>query len=67
MKKSQFIMKNVAERDKMNLSSNENAKIFRLKFLVTSFIMSLTKKEISHINIGKVVTSNTEFNSEVIT
>ena len=67
MKKSQFIMKNVAERDKMTLSSNENANIFRLIFLVTSFIMSLTKKEVSHVYIGKVVMSNTEFKSEVVT
>ena len=55
MKNSQFMMKNAAQRDHMTLLSNENANDFRFILLVTSFIMSLTKKGIPHVNIVKVL------------
>ena len=67
MKKSYFVMKKFAQSDSMTLPSHENTNFFRMIFMENSFIMSLTKKGISHVNNGKVVTSNTEFNSEVIT
>ena len=67
MKESYFIMKNFTQSDRMTLPSHEKANFFRMLFMENSFTMSLTKKGISHVNNGKVVTSNTEFNSEVIT
>jgi len=56
-------VKNVAQSD----SITGNANFFRLILLVTSFIIPLTKKGISHVNIRKVVTSNKVFISAVTT
>ena len=67
MKESYFIKKNFAQPDRMTLPSHDKANFFRMIFMENSFTMSLTKKGISHVSKWKVFTSNTEFNSEVIT